>query len=306
MKRFAFVCVLLLICLVLLGCRDNDFPDTLPELSDDEMEAVMLEKSEYIDGEVVWKIGSNVLVLKPRTKRLSDTYGETVYIITDEAEEWCVGDYISVNFSKFQRPKDSSERVRIIANTVDREYYDAKPIIYLYPTVPTVCSVKLTLKGELTCTYPTHGEDGWTDLTAYPDGTLISKEGKEYYALYWEGVQNTEWNFEKGFCVKGEDTAEFLEWALAEQGLTRREANEFIVYWLPLMQENAYNVISFQTDAYTEGARLDITPEPDTLIRVFMAYYASEAEVDIEPQSFTAPERKGFTAVEWGGSLVKK
>lgn len=64
--------------------------------------------------------------------------------------------------------------------------------------------------------------------------------------------------------------AAFLEDALAQLGLTRTEANEFIIYWLPRMQENAYNLIAFQHEAYTESARLTITPEPDTLIRVFM------------------------------------
>jgi hypothetical protein len=182
----------------------------------------------------------------------------------------------------------------------------AKPIIYLYPESPTLCSVKVTLNGELTCTYPAHGEHGWQDFTAYPDGTLIFPDGKEYYALYWEGIQHAEWDFSSGFCVRGEDTATFLEWALAAQGLTAREANEFIVYWLPLMQDNAYNVISFQTTAYTDGALLDIDPAPDSLLRVFMAYYASDVEVDIKPQTFYGFDRKGFTVVEWGGSQTTK
>jgi len=96
-----------------------------------------------------------------------------------------------------------------------------------------------------------------------------------------------------------------LEKALAQLGLTRREANEFIVYWLPLMQENPYNIISFQADAYTDAAQLDISPAPDTLIRVFMAWQASDAYVQLEQQELTAPERVGFTAVEWGGAEIK-
>ena len=125
-------------------------------------------------------------------------------------------------------------------------------------------------------------------------------------ALYWEGVQSAQLDFSKGWCVRGEDTARFLEWALAEQGLTAREANEFIVYWLPLMQENAYNVISFQTDAYTDNAVLEITPTPDSMLRVFMAYYATDDLIEIVPQEFAPFERAGFTVVEWGGSQVKK
>ena len=71
------------------------------------------------------------------------------------------------------------------------------------------------------------------------------------------------------------------------------------------MQDNAYNLISFQTTAYTENAKLTVTPEPDTVIRVFMAYKPLDGYVEIAPQTLVAPERNGFTVVEWGGAEVK-
>ncbi len=178
----------------------------------------------------------------------------------------------------------------------------AKPVIYLYPEEETQVSVKLDYPGDLTCTYPAY-QNGWT-VTARPDGTLTDASGQVYNYLYWEGKGGMCFDFSEGFCVKGGETAAFLEDALAQLGLNRREANEFIVYWLPLMQENAYNVISFQTDTYTEAAPLTVTPTPDTLIRVYMAWYASEEAVRLAPQSLSAPERSGFTVVEWGGSEI--
>ena len=105
--------------------------------------------------------------------------------------------------------------------------------------------------------------------------------------------------------MKGADTAAFLEDALAKLGLNRREANEFIVFWLPMMEQNPYNIISFQSDIYTESAKLDITPAPDTVIRVFMAWQASDEFVEMEAQELSAPEREGFTVIEWGGTEVK-
>lgn len=100
-------------------------------------------------------------------------------------------------------------------------------------------------------------------------------------------------------------TAKFLDDALDKLGLTRREANEFIVYWLPLMQDNPYNIISFQTDIYTNSAKLEINPAPDTLIRVFMAWQSAETYIELPKQQLTAPERNGFTVVEWGGTEMK-
>ena len=140
------------------------------------------------------------------------------------------------------------------------------------------------------------------DTTAAPDGTLTDAAGQTYNYLYWEGITDAQWDMTEGFCIKGADTAAFLEEALEKQGLNRREANEFIVYWLPLMQENPYNIIAFQTDVYTDAAKLEIIPAPDTLIRVFMAWTPSEKEVVIPAQELTAPARTGFTAIEWGGT----
>ena len=71
------------------------------------------------------------------------------------------------------------------------------------------------------------------------------------------------------------------------------------------MEHNAYNLISFQTDAYTDAAELCVSPEPDSLIRVFMAFRALETPVEIEPQELGSPERSGFTVVEWGGGEVR-
>ncbi|MDR1822112.1 MAG: hypothetical protein LBQ91_06725 [Oscillospiraceae bacterium] len=179
-----------------------------------------------------------------------------------------------------------------------------KPVIYLYPQEQTDVSVRLTLDGKLTATYPAYNT-GW-NVTAFPDGTLINRaDGREYSYLYWEGMQNAEYDFSQGFVVPGADTAEFLQETLAAIGLTPREYNEFIVYWLPQMQDNAYNLISFQGAAYTDGAVLDITPAPDSVLRVFMAYKPLEKPIDVEPQIFEGFERVGFTVVEWGGAEVK-
>ncbi|MBQ2926398.1 MAG: hypothetical protein IJE03_06190 [Ruminiclostridium sp.] len=70
------------------------------------------------------------------------------------------------------------------------------------------------------------------------------------------------------------------------------------------MEENPYNLIAFQTEAYTDTAVLTIEPQPDTLLRVFMAWQPLDGPVDIEPQTLTAPARIGFTVVEWGGTEV--
>lgn len=192
--------------------------------------------------------------------------------------------------------------VLALAGCTDRGIANEKPVIYLYPEAETDVTVELDYNGQLTTTYPAY--NGLWQVTAAPDGTMTDAAGREYYCLYWEGLTDVEYDFSRGFVVSGGETAAFLEEALAKLGLTEREANEFIVYWLPRMEGNAYNLIAFQTDAYTENAALHIEPAPDTMIRVFMAWKALEAPIRVEPQELTAPERNGFTVVEWGGAEV--
>ena len=180
---------------------------------------------------------------------------------------------------------------------------EEKPVIYLYPETETRVTVKLDLSGELTCAYPAY-DGGWT-VTAAPDGTLTDEHGRTYNYLYWEGEVANGFDFSKGFCVAGSDTAAFLEDALDRLGLTRREANEFLVYWLPRMQDNPYNLIAFQQEAYTESAKLTVSPRPDSVLRVFMAWKPLARPVDVPAQILPGFERRGFTLVEWGGAEVR-
>ena len=182
-------------------------------------------------------------------------------------------------------------------------YWEEKPVIYLYPEATTAVSVRLDYDGLLTCTYPAY-ENGWA-VTAAPDGTLTDAKGQTYNYLYWEGETAAEYDLTEGFCVAGADTAAFLEDALTQLGLTRREANEFIVYWLPRMEGNPYNQISFQQEAYTDSAKLTVTPAPDSILRVFMVWKPLDKPVDIPAQTLPAFERHGFTLVEWGGAKVQ-
>ncbi len=223
------------------------------------------------------------------------------------SDEWCVGDQVLCEFENAYFD-DENNRMEAYGVTVKESTFEMqegvayKPVIYLYPEKEMPVAVELLLNGTLTCTYPEYN-GGWS-VTASPDGALKDESGQSYNYLYWEGDIKGDWDFSEGFCVKGEDTAAFLENTLSRLGLTRREANEFIVFWLPKMQANEYNIISFQGEEYENAAKLNISPQPDTVIRVFMTYKASDEYVDLPEQELTSPERKGFCVVEWGGSAL--
>ena len=182
---------------------------------------------------------------------------------------------------------------------------DYKPVIYLYPDKDMNVNVKLGNPENLLVTYPKYN-DGW-DVYATRDGNLTDKNGRNYYALYWEGLTyNLDNSIKEGFVVKGEDTIEFLEEKLEKLGLNERESNEFIMYWLPKLQDNKYNYIRFATmDEINEGMPLEITPKPDNIIRVLMVFKPLDSFIEVKEQKIVTPTRNGFTVVEWGGSVLK-
>ena len=211
----------------------------------------------------------------------------------------------------FAEHEDKCGWIRVVAEdgktpTIEHEKMIDKPVIYLYPEEETDVHVELELtESELSTTYPRYN-NGW-DVVAYPDGKLLNKsDGTHHRYLFWDSAKCcTEFDLSKGFCVVGSDTESFLREKLTYMGLTEEEMNEFIVYWLPRMEHNAYNLIAFQGDVYTNSAKLDITPSPDSVCRVFMAYVPLDNAVDIEPQQLETFERKGFAVVEWGGTEIR-
>ena len=182
-----------------------------------------------------------------------------------------------------------------------------KPIIYLYPKEDTQVSVKLGNEDKITCSYPTYTSGGWNVL-AKPTGDLIDlNSGRSLYSLYYECDNSAQYTMKNdGFVVESEKLVEFLEEKLSILGLTEREAEEFIVYWLPRLQANKYNYIRFATmEEINQNMPLEFSTNPDTLIRVLMTYKPLEHPIDVEEQQLSTPERIGFVAVEWGGTQIK-
>ena len=185
-----------------------------------------------------------------------------------------------------------------------RGYCVDKPIIYLYPKQETEINVTLWNPNNLLHTYPKYNSEKWRNVVAQSNGDLEDMDTwRKLYALYREWVTYNEDNFNEWFVVKWEDTISFLEEKLALLWLNEREAEEFIVYWLPQMENNKYNLIRFETKVeQDENMPLNVTPTPDTVIRVMMDWKAIEEPIDISEQKLITPERTWFTVVEWWGS----
>ncbi len=235
----------------------------------------------------------------------TDKYGYIIAIPTNLPEgteieyRECYNDTQIDNIEKYGRPEN---RINIndVLTTID------KPIIYLYPTEETGVSVKLLKSENLTCSYPKY-QDGWNVL-AEPNGVLKDlRTNRNLYSLYYESESDINFKVDnEGFVIKGEDSAKFLEEKLAILGLNEKEAEEFIVYWLPRLEANKYNYIRFATlDEINANMPLEINPNPDSIIRIMMTFKGLDNPIDVKEQELVTPERNGFVAVEWGGTEIK-
>ena len=188
-----------------------------------------------------------------------------------------------------------------IQNSINQQW--VKPVLYLYPEKDMDVRVTFGNEKVLKTTYPKYNKE-W-NVHVKSDGSITDKDGRGYYALYWDENNNLKEEFKTGFYVKSEDSIKFLEEKLNEIGLTEREANEFIMYWLPKLENNKYNYIRFQTLAEMDkNMKLDINPKPDTLIRVRMEYKALDKKIKVKEQKLNKVERQGYTVVEWGGTNI--
>ena len=227
-------------------------------------------------------------------------------VVTWWARAWLTKAWVIPNWFEIELLCSNKEKEQNILIDSDIRYsnWDFKPIIYLYPTEETQVNVTLWSPENLSHTYPKYNPNNWRNVVAQPNGDLKDMDTwRKLYALYREWETYNETNFDEWFVVKWEDMISFLEEKLAILWLNEREAEEFIVYWLPQMENNKYNLIRFETKAeQDENMLLNITPTPDTVIRVMMDWKAVEEPIDIPEQELVTPKRNWFTVVEWWGS----
>lgn len=181
--------------------------------------------------------------------------------------------------------------------------YD-KPVLYLYPQDTTDVEVNFEHEENLTTTYPKF-KDSW-QVEAHNNGNLYDKNGKYYYALYWEEKKNHNVSFDTGYYVTKDNAINFLEEKLTLIGLNDKEKNEFIMYWLPILENNEQSLVYFELTQERESYnKIQITPQPDSLLRMAIHVKKVNKPVNIPPQHLEKFERKGFVAVEWGGVIYK-
>lgn len=217
-----------------------------------------------------------------------------------------LNDVLEISFLGFksQKVKIENKENLVVNLKAEQQIMLEKPVIYLYPPEKTAIEIKLDLKGKLLTTFPKYDKN-W-DVIAEPNGQIFDKKTNRYYSsLFWDGTidfPSAHYKYDDGFVVPKEKLVDFFIEKLEHIGLNNQETNEFIQYWLPLLERNKYNFIHFLVnEECDEIAILNVNPKPETTIRIYMEFYGLENFTEIKEQQLPKTERKGFTLVEWGG-----
>lgn len=187
-----------------------------------------------------------------------------------------------------------------------------KPVLYLYPDQQTDVSVRLDESLELTSSYPEYG-NGW-HCNVKPNGEISTGNKKFPYLFYEASMPDLDFQEENAinrtYDLKRSDIIPFLAEFLANAGLNETESADFITYWGPRMVKNEFVRIQFLLDQDVDGliGKLDIEPEPDNTLRIYMLFEGLSSIEEPQVQEIKLPEfsRKGFTIVEWGGTEIKR
>lgn len=181
---------------------------------------------------------------------------------------------------------------------------ELKPMVYLYPERAMDVDVELDPSIRLTSAYPVLHDRKWR-MSAAPGGRLVDRAmGREYYGLFWESQGWAPPSTDTGVVVRGADFAETLDSLLERKGLDFREREEFVTFWLPRMGSRPWVAIRFQDRAFASSHPVHVEPGPDVFLRVFAVFQGLDEPRPMVAPVLSAPERRGFVAVEWGGKEI--
>ena len=250
---------------------------------------------------------SDILVQNINSKK--STFTDSLGNFTLEV---CKNDILSFTNQSFQSQriqyiKQKKIVISLKANPISDKIIVKKPVIYLYPKEKTDVELKINFEGKLLTTFPKL-DKSWK-VTAYENGQIFDKKTNRFYnSLFWDGAISfpaSHYQYKTGFVVEKEKLTSFLIEKLEFMGLNTTETNDFMQYWLPILEQNNYTFIHFLVNEdYNVFSTNDVSPKPETSIRIFMEFFGVDEKLSIQPQKLPSTIRNGFTLVEWGGSDV--
>lgn len=190
----------------------------------------------------------------------------------------------------------SKVQIEVLANPIVR-----KPNLYLYPTTQQRVNVSLEfpMGGTILKSDPLYTNPWVVDVA--PNGTINGT----YRYLFYECEVPPHYQYTAGWCVARDTLESFFRHNLASYGFREHEIDDFIEYWIPQLKNSPYYLLYPQTSTTINAlVRLNITPTPGTVLRLYYVIKESNARVNLPTPTVLSTPRNGFTVVEWGGVVL--
>ena len=183
------------------------------------------------------------------------------------------------------------------------DVYVDKPAVYIYPEEAGEFEVSLGLgRGvRLTTSDPAYG-DGWT-VFVDSDGRIDDAHDYLFYEL---GMPRPDLPAE-GWCLDGERIGDELTALAGRCGLNAAESDAFVDYWADRLPDSSHWLAYPILDAdLNRWATLDVSPVPDSVLRVWVFFVPSEVGVALPEPVMPSFNREGTTVIEWGGGVLPR
>ncbi len=174
------------------------------------------------------------------------------------------------------------------------------PNIYLYPESTTQVQIEISFPdvGEIILSEPEYN-DGW-DVSVTEDGIIDG----QYDYLFYEAMLPQPNNQERGWLIARSDLESKFRSILTDYGCVGREIDDFIEFWVPRLDYAPWFAV-YPQDVETM-MHLNITPQPDTMLRLHFCIRGVNQEIPIiQPSTPEKFIRDKFTVVEWGAFELK-
>ena len=173
-----------------------------------------------------------------------------------------------------------------------------KPNIYLYPRKKCKLDVSLDFPqgGEVVKSIPDYPGE-WKNIKVQPSGVI----NNFYNYLFYEAALPDKWQVDEGWSVKTDDLEIFFRENMIEYGFNAKEINDFILYWIPRLKNHpCYNIYPQYTEKVDELVTLNISIEPESIMRMFYVIEGSDEISYIPAPGIPEFNAEGFVAREWG------
>lgn len=181
-----------------------------------------------------------------------------------------------------------------------------KSNIYIYPQEEIELNVSLTFPngGSVISSIPKY--DNVWNIKVDSNGVI----NNIYKYLYYECTAPDLCQYEEGWSMHKDSLTMFFLKNLSQTGFSQREIEDFIDYWIPLLNSSEYYAIYPQYKVELSSiVEIVFSSQPDNLLRLF--YTIKECAKDFRaPNLPIIPKfnRNGFYVVEWGvlidGNLI--